>query len=169
MTVNPVCCTSGPPTTPTHRVSPASVQLLHELRRDEDRGRLPERRHLPVHPNPYTDAGWPLLAKRRAPHVWDKGQRGRVFMESLQLDFNVGQAPASGMGSNPRCKLRISRDGGHTFGDPIYAPMGQIGEYRTRTMYRKLGWGRDNVVDIEVIDPVNRDLVGATLKAYSQA
>lgn len=119
--------------------------------------------------NSYTDAGWPLLAKRRAPHVWDKGQRGRVFMQSLQLDFNVGQANASGMGSNPRCALRISRDGGHTFGDPIYAPMGQIGEYRTRTMYRKLGWGRDNVVDLEIVDPVNRDLVGATLKAFSAA
>jgi hypothetical protein len=119
--------------------------------------------------NSYTDAGWPLLAKRRAPHVWDKGQRGRVFMQNLQLDFNVGQAPASGMGSNPQCKLHLSRDGGHTFGDPLYAPMGQIGQYRTRTMWRKLGWGRDNVVDIEVIDPVNRDLVGATLKAFSAA
>lgn len=117
----------------------------------------------------YTDAGWPLLAKRRAPHIWDKGQRGRVFMQSLQLDFNVGQGNASGMGSNPVCTLAISRDGGHTFGNRTSAPMGAIGEYRTRTMWRKLGWGRDNVVDIEVIDPVNRDLVGATLKAFSAA
>jgi hypothetical protein len=117
----------------------------------------------------YTDAGWPLLAKRRAPHIWDKGQRGRVFMQSLQLDFNVGQGNPSGMGSNPVCTLAISRDGGHTFGNRTSAPMGAIGEYRTRTMWRKLGWGRDNVVDIEVIDPVNRDLVGATLKAFSAA
>jgi len=51
----------------------------------------------------------------------------------------------------------------------MYAPMGAIGEYRTRTMWRKLGWGRDNVVDLEVIDPVNRDLVGATMKAFSSA
>lgn len=117
----------------------------------------------------YTDAGWPLLAKRRAPHIWDKGERGRVFMQSLQLDFNVGQGNPSGMGSDPQCGLSISRDGGHTFGNRFYAPMGKIGEYRTRTMWRKLGWGRDNVVDIEVIDPVNRDLVGATLKAFSAA
>lgn len=119
--------------------------------------------------NSYTDAGWPLLAKRRAPHIWDKGQRGRVFMSSLQLDFNVGVGNSSGMGSNPQCGLAISRDGGRTFGDRVYAPLGAIGEYRTRTMWRKLGWGRDNVVDIEVIDPVNRDLVGATLKAFSSA
>lgn len=119
--------------------------------------------------NAYTDAGWPLLAKRRAPHIWDQGQRGRVFMQSLQLDFNVGQGNASGMGSNPQCTLAISRDGGHTFGNRTSAPMGKIGEYRTRTMWRKLGWGRDNVVDLEVIDPVNRDLIGATLRAYSAA
>lgn len=119
--------------------------------------------------NSYTDAGWPLLAKRRAPHIWDQGQRGRVFMQSLQLDFNVGQGNASGMGSNPQCSLSISRDGGHTFSQRTYAPMGKMGEYRTRTMWRKLGWGRDNVVDLEVIDPVNRDLVGATLKAFSAA
>lgn len=119
--------------------------------------------------NAYTDAGWPLLAKRRAPHIWDKGQRGRVFMQSLQLDFNVGVGNPSGMGSDPQCGLSISRDGGRTFGNRFYAPLGKIGEYRTRTMWRKLGWGRDNVVDLEVIDPVNRDLVGATLKAFSAA
>jgi hypothetical protein len=119
--------------------------------------------------NSYTDAGWPLLSKRRAPHIWDKGQRGRVFMSSLQLDFNVGVGNPSGMGTNPVCTLAISRDGGRTFGSRTSAPLGAIGEYRTRTMWRKLGWGRDNVVDIEVIDPVNRDLVGATLKAFSTA
>lgn len=119
--------------------------------------------------NAYTDAGWPLLAKRRSPHIWDQGQRGRVFMQSLQLDFNPGVGNPSGMGKDPVCNLRISRDAGNTFGQPWPAPIGQIGQYRTRTMWRRLGFGRDNVVDIEVIDPVSRDLVGATLKAFSAA
>ena len=119
--------------------------------------------------NAYTDAGWPLLAKRRSPHIWDKGQRGRVFMQSLQLDFNPGVGNPSGMGANPQCNLRISRDGGITFGQPWPAPIGQIGQFRNRTMWRRLGFGRDNVVDLEVIDPVPRDLVGATLKAFSSA
>lgn len=119
--------------------------------------------------NSYTDAGWPLLAKRRAPHVWDKGQRGRVFMQSLQLDFNLGVGNPSGMGSDPQCSLRISRDGGRTFGQKWDAPIGQIGQYRNRTMWRRLGWARDAVLDVEVIDPVKRDLVGVTLKAFSSA
>ncbi|WP_167313405.1 hypothetical protein [Ralstonia insidiosa] len=119
--------------------------------------------------NVYTDAGWPLLAKRRAPHFWDKGQRGRVFMASLQLDFNPGVGNSSGMGSDPQCSLSISRDGGITFGQRWNRSIGQIGQFRNRTMWRKLAWGRDVVVDLEVIDPVKRDLVGVTVKAFSSA
>jgi len=117
----------------------------------------------------YTDAGWPLLAKRRSPHIWDKGQRGRVFMASLQIDFRAGVGNPSGMGSDPQAVLTISRDGGVTFGQRWPAPIGAVGQYKTRTMWRKLGFGRDNVVDIEVIDPVPRDIIGATLKAFSSA
>lgn len=119
--------------------------------------------------NAHTDAGWPLLAKRRSPHVWDGGQRGRVFMGSLQLDFYPGVGNASGMGANPQARLSISRDAGQTFGQQFLAPMGQIGQTRNRTMFRKLGWARDSVFDLEVIDPVPRDLVGCTLKAFSAA
>jgi len=119
--------------------------------------------------NSYTDAGWPLLAQRRSPHIWDKGQRGRVFMASLQLDFVPGVGNPSGMGNNPQCSIAISRDGGFTFGQRWYAPIGQIGQRKTRTMWRKLGFGRDNVVDLQVIDPVKRDLIGCTLKAFSSA
>ena len=117
----------------------------------------------------FTDAGWPLLAKRRSPHVWDGGQRGRVFMASLQLDFNVGQGNASGMGSNPVASISISRDAGHTFGNRYPTSIGQQGQYRNRAIWRRLGFARDSVVDLEVIDPVRRDLVGATLKAFSSA
>src|SRR3974390_271018 len=117
----------------------------------------------------YTDAGWPILAQRRSPHVWDKGQRGRVAMYSLQADWYPGVGNASGMGSNPQCTLRISRDAGRTFGQGYNAPMGAIGATRTRTMWRRLGVARDAVFDLQVIDPVRRDLIGCTLKAISGA
>jgi hypothetical protein len=116
-----------------------------------------------------TDAGWPLLAKRRSPHIWDKGQRGRVFMASLQIDFSMGQGNASGMGSNPQVSLSISRDAGRTFNPRYSVSMGQIGQFRLRALWRRLGFGRDNVVDVEIIDPVPRDIVGVTLKAFSSA
>jgi hypothetical protein len=117
----------------------------------------------------YTDAGWPLLAKRRSPPIWDKGQRGRVFMGSLQLDFLTGVGNASGMGSNPQAGIAISRDGGKTFGARIFAPIGQMAQNKIRTMWRKLGFGRDSVLDLEIIDPIPRDLIGVTLRAFSSA
>lgn len=117
----------------------------------------------------FTDAGWPILAKRRSPHIWDKGQRGRVFMASLQVDFSTGQGNSSGLGSAPVASLSISRDAGRTFNPSNPVSIGAQGQFRTRAMWRRLGFGRDNVVDIEVIDPVSRDIVGVTLRAFSSA
>jgi hypothetical protein len=125
----------------------------------------------------YTDAGWPILRRRRAPYVWDNeagnlakagdSPRGRVFMASLQLEFAPGQGTASGLGQNPVANLRISRDG-TTFGQWWPAPMGAIGQFRNRTMWRRLGFGRNNLLEVEVIQPVNADLIGATLRGFSE-
>lgn len=114
------------------------------------------------------EAGWPLRAVRRAPHIWKREDRRRVFLSSLQLDFAPGQGASSGLGANPVANLRISRDGGTTFGQSWPASLGAIGQYQNRCMWRRLGWGRDNVAELEVIAPVNRDLVGATLKLFGE-
>jgi hypothetical protein len=123
----------------------------------------------------YTDAGWPILARRRSPHIWDKESRGRVFMSSLQVDFAPGQGAPSGLGQNPQAYLTLSRDGGASLGSayapgPIgnTAPMGAIGQTRNRTMWRKLSWTRDSVPQVDVIAPVNRDITGATLRASGE-
>src|SRR6267154_1773777 len=119
--------------------------------------------------NVQNDAGWPLFAIRRSPHIWDKGQRGRLFMASLQVDFRPGVGNPSGMGSNPQAGLRISRDGAASFGQISNRPIGQIGQYKNRTIWRRLGFGRDTVLELQVIDPVPRDVIGVTLKAFSSA
>ena len=85
-------------------------------------------------------------------------------MSSLQLDFRLGQGIANGVGSNPQAKLRISRDYGANYNIQRQAPMGAIGQTTNRCIFRRLGWSRGAVAEIEVIDPVNRDLVGATLR-----
>ena len=73
------------------------------------------------------------------------------------------------IGGNPQAYLKISRDGGQTFGPKIPAPLGQIANTRNRTMWRRLSFARDTVLSIEIIDPVKRDIVGVTLKAFSAA
>lgn len=123
--------------------------------------------------NVQNDAGWPLYRRRRAPHIWNKETRGRVGMGLLQVDFAPGQGAAAGLGANPEAYLTISRDGGASLGSPYEpaptntfpAPMGAIGETTNRTIWRKLGWSRDAVPQLDVIAPVNSDITGATLQA----
>lgn len=116
----------------------------------------------------YSDAGWPLLARRRAPHIWSAEDRRRVFMASLQADFAPGVGNQTGIGVNPTASLKISRDGGQTYGNPNKASLGAVGQFTNRAIWRRLGFGRDNVVELDVIDPVKRDLTGATLRAASE-
>jgi hypothetical protein len=111
----------------------------------------------------YTDAGWPILARRRSPHIWNKENRQRVFMASLQVDISSAVANSSGIGSNPQARLRLSRDGGASYGNVYSMPFGQVS--LNRVMWRKLGFTRDTVAELEIIDPVKRDIVGVTLRA----
>lgn len=94
-------------------------------------------------------------------------------MSSLQIDFAPGQGASSGLGANPTANLTISRDAGASLGtayepaptNTFPAPMGAIGQTLTRTIWRKLGWSRGAVAQLDVIAPVNRDITGATLAA----
>lgn len=113
----------------------------------------------------YTDCGWPIRAVRRSPYVWNAQNRERVFMQQLQIDFQLGQGTSVGLGSNPQARLRISRDYGATYGSAVTAPMGAQGNYFGRCIWRRLGFSRGAVLEIEVLDPVNRDIAGATLRA----
>ena len=116
----------------------------------------------------YSDAAWPLRSIRRTPHVWSRESRQRVFMSSLQVDFAPGVGNATGNGVNPNANLRISRDGGTTFGQTWQAPIGAQGQTFNRTLWRRLAMARDCVFELEVIDPVRRDLVGSTLRAIGE-
>jgi hypothetical protein len=112
----------------------------------------------------YDDAGAPLVAVRRTPHVWDKGERNRVRQTWLQVEFTPGQGLANGQGSDPQIMMRMSNDGGFTWGNEHWTSIGQIGEYKRRAVWRRLGMARDRVYEVRISDPVPRDVVGATLR-----
>ena len=117
--------------------------------------------------NAYSDAAWPLIAIRRSPFVWDQS-RTRVFTASLQVDFAPGVGNNSGTWTNPQAQLRTSKDYGTTFGQPRLAALGKTGNYLNRCMWRQLGFSRATVAEIQVIDPVKRDIVGATIRSMDE-
>lgn len=54
----------------------------------------------------------------------------------------------------PNLMLRSSKDGAHTWGNVQTVDCGQLGNYRARAMFRRLGTSRDRVFEISMSDPV---------------
>lgn len=142
----------------------------------------------------YDDNGDPLIATRRAPVIFDSNNLGMMFLSDLQIEFEsgVGISTSStgqydtwfadggiyadgsrlaggdlllGGEINPAAMLRVSRDGGHVFGNDRWAAIGKRGEYKNRARWTRLGRSRKFVLEVSVSDPVQRTLIGATAQA----
>jgi hypothetical protein len=90
----------------------------------------------------------------------------RTAQHSLQLNCEAGVGLNTGQGSDPQVMLRWSDDGGHTWSNEHWAPIGQIGAYGRRTFWRRLGMTlklRDRVYELSGTDPVKIAITGAEL------
>lgn len=90
----------------------------------------------------------------------------RTSQHSLQLDCETGVGLVTGQGSDPQVMLRWSDDGGHTWSSEHWVPIGKIGEYKKRAIWRRLGMTtklRDRVYEISGTDPVKTYIMGAEL------
>ena len=113
-----------------------------------------------------TDADTLIHRMRRAPHVSTEQEWLRY--SSLQVDFETGLGTFDDGAGNLRgavATLRYSKDGGHTWSNGRDVDCGQIGNYRTRAMWRRLGRARDMVFEVTVSDPIPWRIVNAYLKA----
>jgi Concanavalin A-like lectin/glucanases superfamily len=63
----------------------------------------------------------------------------------------------------PKIALKWSDDGGKTYGNEKWLQVGTVGKYKNRAVAYNLGHARDRVYDARITDPVNRDIIGATL------
>ena len=90
----------------------------------------------------------------------------RTAQHSLQIDMESGVGLNLGQGDDPQVMLRWSDDGGHTWSNEHWAPIGKIGEYYKRVFFRRLGMTlklRDRVYELSMTDPVKTALMGAEL------
>jgi len=65
----------------------------------------------------------------------------------------------------PQAMLRWSNDGGSTWSKEYWVTIGQLGKYKNRAIWRRLGMSRDRVFEVSITDPVNAVIIGANLKA----
>lgn len=116
----------------------------------------------------YTDNGDAITRLRSSPHA--SSGLNRVFFSRFQLDMETGIGlDGAVQGSNPTVMLDWSNDGGHTWSSESWAladaGSGQIGDFRKRVIWRRLGSARDRIFRVKITDPVKVVLIGAYVDA----
>ncbi len=112
-------------------------------------------------PNPGTSfLGFPIVRDRIVRLPWAGGLR--QILDRLEVVCQVGVGLDTGQGSAPLMLVRISRDGGKTWGRELTVAMGAGGLYQTRVILNRLGQYRDGAIWIRVSDPVFTAFVSAT-------
>jgi hypothetical protein len=104
---------------------------------------------------------------RRTAHVNDQQRRVRHVAAQLAMETGVGLS--SGQGSDPQVMLRWSDNGGHTWGNEHWVSAGQIGQYKARALWRRLGQSRNRVYEVSISDPVKVALLDLYLNVEAEA
>jgi hypothetical protein len=100
--------------------------------------------------------------------VADDPMSGLTESEGLALglipgtDFAVVQTTQQGW--NPQIMLRISNDGGKSYGAEMMRSAGKEGEYLARVRWNKLGRARRRVFEVSVSDPIPWRVVNAFIE-----
>jgi hypothetical protein len=92
-----------------------------------------------------TEYGLPMLDEMGAPILADS------------------QQPISRISAPGRVWLRVSRDGGYTWGPAKIKDVGKVGEYEARATFRSMGQFRHFTGEINITDPVDISILGEAL------
>lgn len=114
-------------------------------------------------PTTYTENGTAIAREIVGKHFFKNYDR--VVVDELRVDFETGVGIATGQGSDPQAMLSYSKDNGHTWSAELWAPLGKIGKYLTRVVWRRLGIGRDWLFKIRITDPIPIVITGASIRA----
>ena len=106
-----------------------------------------------------TEFGTPILLDMISPHI--DGHGVEVFMPEFQLDMEGGTGIATGQGSDPQVMMSYSDDGGRTWSNEAWMPLGQVGQYLLRLRWTRLGSFYQRALRIKISDPVKRTIIRA--------
>jgi hypothetical protein len=113
----------------------------------------------------YTDNGQTVQRIRQTPHI--SYTLNRIFYKLFEVDMQFGVGlnidTADKEGGNPRIALQMSNDGGSTWGNPIYASIGKIGQFKQRARWQRLGSSRDRVFRVIITEPVRCTILSAMI------
>ena len=104
------------------------------------------------------DGADPLIRKATSRVLYIDGARFRV----PKIEF-LGRVGRSSLGRDASLVMRVSRDGGLTFGPERTASMGAVGQYEARMVFRSLGQARRLVAEVTITDPVDLTLLSSAV------
>jgi len=107
--------------------------------------------YLPA-PEVYDEAGDPIAVEITLPTL--EYGRERVTMYSFEVTMETG--PGNDAVADPQIALTYSDDGGHRWSNEMWRPMGKVGEYRVRCVWRRLGQFRTRQLRLRMTDAVRR-------------
>lgn len=116
-----------------------------------------------IDPDVYTDNGNLIRRLLVSKHITNGGNP--LTIDELRLFFETGNGLATGQGSDPTVMLRVSKDGGRTYGPERTKSLGILGDYRARVAFQRFGQAEDFVFEISMSDPVKFMLVGEAVEA----
>lgn len=99
---------------------------------------------------------------RRSPGLVNENKL--MFYAQFELDLEPGLGTVSGQGSDPMVMLRMSNNGGKTWGNETLRSAGRMGEYGTRVIWNRCGAARRRVFEVSVSDPIPWRVLNAYLK-----
>ena len=105
--------------------------------------------------------GYPITRDRIVRLPWNNNFR--QFLDRLEIFLQTGVGLDTGQGSNPQILIRISRDGGETWGPERSYGMGAGGNFSARVLANCLGSYRDGAIWVRITDPVFAALIGADI------
>jgi hypothetical protein len=138
--------------------------------------------------NTFTDAGQPMVCRRSFPHIVDELRE--ITISEFTVDMQTGTisgsseipqslSPFSNGFSNgfgpltqstvPQIGLRVSKDGGATFGNYRLKSLISAGHNRTMLRWRGIGMGRDLVFEVTWSAPMATGLNQAYARAVKHA
>lgn len=112
--------------------------------------------------NSYTENGTTMLLEAISTTQFDDYRRDGIGRFVLYMDTGVGIV--TGQGSNPQIMLQTSKDGGKTWSNELWQPLGEMGNYCTEIWWDQVEFGRTFIAKIRISDPVDIAITGAFLQ-----